>query len=475
VNNSKGNEKQRVFKKDMMHRFITSKCRFIRSNPSGLYSQQQRLVFHHHPHAVIEVVHVGTALSYSTILSNSNNNNNNNNQSHATTTTAPTAPTTTTTTTNLTIPTPSPPLLPQEEEKQDDKYVELMHEYKSIKQDIVPSLTKHLYRYIMRSIYKQLQYGNVHDYEDFEKREQQQVQHRTTRSSSSRSSSSSSSTSFPRYNNSTLQQPTKMMETNTNTAKITTAETSISLIDTIPVDRQDELHSRMQYYCTYAKEGFTSYSDVLDQLIKPLPKTSKVHPYAHPSSRTSHYDNNNTPTPHSDPTHYFGISYMAMKSAELDHGINSTGDPLLQYSSKKDEQYKLIQRYMDTIQQGYIQHDWLLRDMKFNPTTTNSSTKKAGQTMRSTINRIQTNMSKINFVKQQEMQVVKSRLERYVDDVLEYNYKEAIQNRMKGRESSIHTLTIDIDVPFLLSSGGGGSSNNDIDEDIDFWNEEDDD
>jgi hypothetical protein len=181
-----------------------------------------------------------------------------------------------------TAPVPENPAAPNEEP---DNYPALLQEY-NIVQDQVRFFTLQLYRRILRSIHRLLRPGNAFDESEFCKREEKQQNRQSG--------------------------------------------TELSMVDSLPIDREEELQSRMDYYWQYAREHFTQHSDALQDILAPTVSThSSV-------SRTS-------------PAAFDADARHREREAEL----------MLQ------DQYDAIERYFYLLQQGEVHRQWLLRDMKF--------------------------------------------------------------------------------------------------------------
>jgi hypothetical protein len=185
---------------------------------------------------------------------------------------------------------PSPAAVKEGVENVD--YPTLLQEYNLV-QDQVRFFTLQLYRRILRSIHRLLRPGNAFDESEFRKREEKQQNFQTA--------------------------------------------AKLSMVDTLPIDREEELQSRMDYYWQYAREHFTQHSDALQDILAPSLRASTINPS---SSSISH--NSNKSARDADARH-------REREAEL----------LLQ------DQYDAIERYFYLLQQGEVHRQWLLRDMKF--------------------------------------------------------------------------------------------------------------
>jgi hypothetical protein len=143
---------------------------------------------------------------------------------------------------------------------------------------------------------------------------------------------------------------------------------------------------------------------------------------------------------------------------------------MIQYQTQREEQYDMIQRWIHVIQQGYIHHDWLLRDMKFVTTTTTTNAPDA--TPKPKRNRIQTNLSKVNLQKQQEINAIQLQIHQYIDKVLQYNYN------ISTDPDNHHHASSDVHTPSLMTAPGCGNSSSSTDNNIniDFeWSDDEDD
>ena len=261
------------------------------------------------------------------------------------------------------------------------RYTELTKEYQAITKETVPKFSLKLYRTIMRAIYKQLQHGNQHDQDEFQKREERQRRHLE----------SSSISSMP-YG---------------GPEAVVAIPELLSLVDTLPINREEELQSRMNYYIQYTRENFLQNSDVLQDLPPPVDRVRE-------RKRNFDYHHNNNTNDNSNRS----SSHTNSKPPRMLIDDGPIPHQTIRYTTEQEEQYAMIQRWIHVVQQGYIHLDWILRDMKFVPPTTTSAT--TSMTARSK-NRIQTNRSVVDRQKQQEIQTIQLQMQRYVDHVLQYN------------------------------------------------------
>lgn len=174
-------------------------------------------------------------------------------------------------------------------------YPALLQEYNMV-QSQVRFFTMQLYRRILRSVHRLLRPGNAFDESEFRKREEKQ--------------------------------------------QSTDPSVELSMVDSLPIDREEELQSRMDYYWQYTREHFTQHSDVLQDIVAPTIRASTTEK----SNENTNFSNDRN-------------SRVAWDSDARHREIEA--ELLLQ------DQYHAIERYFYLLQQGEVHRQWLLRDMKF--------------------------------------------------------------------------------------------------------------
>ena len=285
----------------------------------------------------------------------------------------------------------------------------------------------------MRSIYQQVQYGNEHDEDEFQRREEKQRRYMEQ------------------------QQQQQVYGKNSRVA----APETISLIDTLPIHRDDELQSRKHYYIQYTRENFLQQADVLQEMIQPIDRVRE---------RKKNFDYSSRGRSTTTTRAGSGSTPYHMDDDDDDEG--PIPHNAIQYHTQREEQYNMIQRWIHIIQQGYIHHEWLLRDMKFDTARSTSTTSSITTTSTTTSdrqrttkrNRIHTNLSKVDVQKQREINAVQLQLQQYVDKVLQYNYNITTIPSPKSDSSAM----MDRDMPSVSSREKATN--------IDFeWSDDDDD
>jgi hypothetical protein len=268
----------------------------------------------------------------------------------------------------------------EEPQPMEMEHFALMDEHRIILEQI-RWLTAQLYRRIIRSINKLIRPGNEHDVYEFQLREEKQRQ-----------------------------------------------STTLSLVDSLPIDRKEEMQSRTNYYLQYARENFIQNSDLLADLIQPkLPTKSPLK-----SSVVSPY-------------HIHSDQQQLECEAEL----------------LREEQYDIVERYFYLLRQGEVHRQWLLKDMKFthdpyaDSTVHATTTHHEGGTTTTTTTSVEAALSE--------------RIQQYIVRVLQYNYGITMTHTIAtSGASSSETTTISDDAAAaaLLS----GSSNSVVE-----WSDDDDD